>query len=294
MAQEVRAAEGFTGEACGSKEKGGEKGREESEGNRIADPRGNNPIGGIPMAVDPITGQETGEGVTVTPEPTMPPLDEAHMVTVPGPAKPEEEGVFEVKARGETHKMSKAEVLEYASKGFDYTQKTQELAPYREMRDFIEENPGAADAIVQLMQQGVPQQQAAQMVQQQAAPTGYPQQQQPQMDPGMDFVLNQVAGLQYQLESRDFQSKYPDAKIEDVAQYMLDRDLPNLEVAYRDMNYDEIARQAGVSRQSNLAQNQATAVEPGAQGPPDQIRVDPLKLSDAEVSELRKHYNLIE
>ena len=100
--------------------------------------------------------------------------------------------------------------------------------------------------------------------------------------------------MQFQLESQTFQSKHPDAKLEEVAQYMLDRNRDNLEDAYRDMNYDEIERQAALYRQEHQQQNQATAVEPGAQGPPDQIRVDPLKLSDAEVSELRKHYNLIE
>jgi len=297
MAQEVWATKGITGKAEGSKEKGGEKGREENEGNRVTDPR-ENILGGILMAVDPVTGQEVpagtqGEGVAITPQPPMPPLDEAHMVTVPGAAPPEDEGVFEVKARGETHKMSKAEVLEYASKGFDYTQKTQELAPYREMRDFIEDNPGAADAIVQLMQQGVPQQQAQQMVQQQAAPQGYPQQQQP-VDPSVDFLLNQVAELQFNMQSDQFTRNHPDAKLEEVAQYMLDHGKDSLEDSYRDMTYPELARQAELYRQANLAQNQANAVEPGAQGPPDQIRVDPRTLKPDQISEIAKRYNFIE
>ena len=289
MAQEVWATKGITGKAEGSKEKGGEKGREENEGNRVTDPR-ENILGGILMAVDPVTGQEVpagtqGEGVAITPQPPMPPLDEAHMVTVPGAAPPEDEGVFEVKARGETHKMSKAEVLEYASKGFDYTQKTQELAPYREMRDFIEDNPGAADAIVQLMQQGVPQQQAA--------PQGYPQQQQP-VDPSVDFLLNQVAELQFNMQSDQFTRNHPDAKLEEVAQYMLDHGKDSLEDSYRDMTYPELARQAELYRQANLAQNQANAVEPGAQGPPDQIRFQPRGATPDQISEIAKRYNFIE
>ena len=292
MAQEVWATKGITGKAEGSKEKGGEKGREENEGNRVADPR-ENILGGILMAVDPITGQETGEGVAITPEPTTPPLDEAHMVTVPGAAKPEEERIFEFKADGEMHKATEAELLELASKGVNYTRKMQELAPAREMRDFIEENPGAADAIVQLMQQGVPQQQATQMVQGQTAPQGYPQQQQP-VDPSVDFLLNQVAGMQFQMESDAFTRNHPDAKLEEVAQYMLDHGKDSLEDSYRDMTYPELARQAELYRQANLAQNQANAVEPGAQGPPDQIRFQPRGATPDQISEIAKRYNFIE
>ena len=254
------------------------------------------------MAVDPITGQEiaptgaAGQGEAIPPEPTIPtaPVSDG-MVTIPSAVKPDEEKLWEFQADGGMRKVNEEKLIELAQKGWNYTGQVQQLAPYKEMRDFIEENPGAADAIVSLMQQGVPQQRANQMVQEQAAPTGYPQQQmQPQMDPNFDFLLNQVAGVQFQLESQTFQSKHPDAKLEEVAQYMLDRNRDNLEDAYRDMNYDEIERQAALYRQEHQQQNQATAVEPGAQGPPDQIRVDPRKLTPEQISEIAKLYNFIE
>jgi len=255
------------------------------------------------MAVDPITGQEiaptgaAGQGEAIPPEPTIPaPLESDRMVTIPSAAKPDEERIWEFKADGEMRRMNEEQLVEAAKMGVNYTRNMQQLAPAKEMRDFIEENPGSAEVIsqvMQLMQQGVPQQQAIQMVQQQAAPTGYPQQQ--QVDPNIDFVINTVAGLQVQMESDAFKRNHPDANFDEVTDYMLaHEDIDSLETAYRDMTYPEIARQAELYRQSNLAQNQATAVEPGAQGPPDQIRVDPRKLTPEQISEIAKLYNFIE
>ncbi|MDD5245583.1 MAG: hypothetical protein PHU49_16355 [Syntrophorhabdaceae bacterium] len=245
---------------------------------------------GEPAQPAPAPAPEPAENPLATP------VANPNLVTVPGVAPPEtaqqqQERMLEFKARGEMQRLPESEVLDYASKGFDYTQKTQELAPYREMRDFIENTPGAADAIISLMNQGVPQQQAQQTVQQQMAPAGY--QQAP--DPGVNFLLDQVAGIQAQMEAQQFQGKYPQADFQKVVQHLADHpEIPTLELAYRDMSYDDVARQAGLTQQQQQAQRQQMAVEPGAQGPPESYQVDPLKLSPGQVSEVAKRYRLIE
>jgi hypothetical protein len=234
----------------------------------------------------------------VQPEPPvapMPPLDDASMVTLPPtPGQPQapEDRMLEIKYRGEMVQKPESEVIALAQQGFDYNTKMQELAPAKEMLDFVQNTPGAADAIVALMEQGVPQAQAQQAVQQQAQP-GYPQQQQ-QMDPAVNFLLNQVASVQSQMERQQFMGTHPQADFDSVVQHMVDREIPSLELAYRDMTYDDVAKAAGQNQQQQYAQRQQNSVEPGAQGPPRQDRIDPRKITPDQMPSVRDRYNLIE
>jgi hypothetical protein len=164
------------------------------------------------------------------------------------------------------------------------------------MRDFIENTPGAADAIITLMQGGMPQAQAQQMVANQMSgqqPDPY-NLQQPQMDPGINFLLEQVAGMQAQLESRDFSAKYPQADVNEVARFMQQNELPTLEAPYRVMTYDDLQRQTAAAQDNTAVQRQGTAVMPGAQGPPTQQVINPRDLTPEQMSEVAKRYNLIE
>jgi hypothetical protein len=247
---------------------------------------------------NPFEGQATPPSETVTPAPAVPevaPADPSRMVTVPSaePQATEQERYLEIKHRGEVKRVSEAEAIELAQKGYDYTTKTMELAPYKEMRDFIEQTPGAADAIISLMNQGVPQQQAQQQVYEQGQ--NYPQQYGAQPDPSVNFLVNEVANLQAQMEAQQFRGRHPEADFEKVVHHLMDHpEIPNLELAYRDLAYEDLSKQASLGQQQQQAQRQQTAVGPGAQGPPESYQVDPRKLTPQEVSDVAKRYRLIE
>jgi uncharacterized beta-barrel protein YwiB (DUF1934 family) len=237
----------------------------------------------------------TPPGESVAPAPTGPlstPVDDAHLVTVPGvEPQAQQERMLEIKRHGETRQVSEAEAIELAQKGWDYTQKMQEFAPYKEMRDFIEQTPGAADAIISLMNQGMPQQQAQQQVYNQNAGQYAP----PAQDPGVNYLVQEVANIQAQMEAQQFRGRHPEADFEKVVQHLIDHpEIPNLELAYRDISYEDLSRQASLGQQQQTAQRQQTAVGPGAQGPPESYRVDPRKLTDAEVHEVAKRYHFLE
>ncbi len=243
----------------------------------------------------PNAPQDAGtQGPTEGGSPPAAPADDSHLVTVPSAApQSEQDRLLEIKHRGETHKLTEAEVIELAQKGFDYTQKMQELAPAKEMRDFIESTPGAADAIITLMQQGISQQQAQQMVYEQApqAPQGYPQ----APDPGVNFLVSQLADVQAKMEAQEFRGRHPEADFEKVVHHLMQHpEIPNLELAYRDISYEDNARQIAQAQQQQTIQRQQTEVGPGAQGPPESYQVDPRKLTPEQTSAVRDRYNLIE
>lgn len=245
-----------------------------------------NPYEGI---IAPEGAPPPGEPIT-PPAATTPSIEDPGMVTLPG-AAPQAEKTWEIKADGQVHQMTEAELIEHAQKGIDYTRKMMDLGPAREMREFLERTPGAADALVYLVQNGVPPQAAMQQVQQQSQQ----QQPEPQMDPAVSFLMEKVGGLTYELEKRDFQSRFPDAKVEEVAQFAYEQNYPSLEAAYKVMKFDEVSRQAALSQQTTLTQRQGTAVEPGAQGPPQQIRVNPKELTPEQITQIGlQHYNLME
>jgi hypothetical protein len=235
---------------------------------------------------------------TGTQEPAVQqPLDEARMVTVPGaaPAPVETEPAerrIPIKRGSETREVSEAELKELAEKGWDYSEKTMELAPAREMLEWLEATPGAADLIVNLMQGGMPQAQAQQVAQQQMQPQGYPQP--PQQNPDVDFLVKELSELKANQMMQQFMGKHPEANFEKVVQHLTETGLDDLELAYRDMMYPELVKNQAQVQQQQQTQRASLEVQPGAAGGPDQYRVDPRKLNEAEIHEVAKRYRLIE
>jgi hypothetical protein len=240
---------------------------------------------GAPQIVAPVAPEATPQAVA----PVVPPPSD-NMVTLPSAAQGQEQKVFEVKADDQVYQMTEEEVLRAASGGIHFTKQQQELAPYKEMRDFVENTPGVDKAIIHLMQNGMPQE----LGYSQPAASPYTPQA-PQLDPTAQFLMQEVAGVRAELEQRDFTQRHPDADLNAVGNYMVTNNLPNLETAYKVLSFDDVQRQGAVAQQQNAQQRQNTALEPGAQGAPTQIQVDPRKLSHDEKSKIAaQHYNLIE
>jgi len=73
-------------------------------------------------------------------------------------AQPEQ--AYEIERNGQVVKVPYSEAKDYVSKGYDYTQKTQELAreraslaPYQEMATYLQSNPDKAQAIYNMLSQ---------------------------------------------------------------------------------------------------------------------------------------------
>jgi len=242
------------------------------------------------------------EGVPTLPEPAD------RMVTLPSPGTPEQQ-VHKVTADEQVHELTYDELLRAASGGLHFESQMEKLKPYKEMREFVETTPGAADALAYLLTQGMTPQQAMQEIapQQQgfqAPQQQYPQQpqyqQQPaQQDPAVGFLMQQVAGMQYQQDIAAFQAEFPEANLKEVEDFVTSKGLPpsaeSLSIAYKAMNYGTVNKAAAIAQQQNTLQRQRTAVETGAEGAPTTLRVNPHTLTPDQRTQIAvDHYNLIE
>lgn len=249
-------------------------------------------------APDPQVAPTSPEGT-----PPAAPQPPAETVTIPGgPGAPAQtpQQMHRVKVAGEYIEMPYEELLDKAAGGVHFTRQQQELAPVKELYDWLSGTPGAPEALAYLITNGVPQPGGPQVPQQAQQPgalggqppmeQGYPQ---PFSDPATRVLAEEIAEMKYQNEVANFQSAHPDADTKAVETYLLDNNLPTLEVAYRVMTYPDQQKAAALAQQQNAHQRQLTAIEPGAQGAPSQIQVNPHALTPDDRAKLSHNYNFL-
>lgn len=275
------------------------------------------------QAAGPAPGQAPEPTQQTPPAETGPPAAQAKqpdLVTIPSAAGAPQPQKYPVKADGTTYELSYDELVEAAAGGIHFTKQQQELAPIKELYDWLEATPGAPQAMIYLLQNGIPQQaipggmqQAPMMGQPPGAPQGgyAPPQasgygsppghgmplippgfgQQPPADPALQLLLNEVTDLKYDREKERFLGSHPDADLKAVEDFLVANDLPTLEAAYRVMTYEEKDRQAAIAQQQQ--KSQAINIEPGAEGPPHQLQVDVHNMSADERSGLARYYDFL-
>jgi hypothetical protein len=186
-------------------------------------------------------------------------------------AQPEPE-LIEVKVDGEVVKVPLDELKNGYSRTADYTRKAQALAaerealkPAQELYSYLQANPQAVQAIEQALSQ-------------QGAAGGF-QPGQPMTDPAMNQQLTsmqqQLADQTVQIEMMQFQRDFPDADVNKVMDFAVNRQIPNLTDAYKALMYDELRSQGPAQVQQAIQQGQAAQVETrGANQPPPSQTID--------------------
>lgn len=131
--------------------------------------------------------------------------------------------LFDIIHNGQTHQLSREDMIKQAQQGFDYTQKTQKLAEQQkglehltQLDAFLSQNPELANAITSQIEAYINGGQAP-MAQEQMQPDPMAQlqaqyqQQFAQMQSELENLRNYQAMQLYEKDFNDLASKYPDA-----------------------------------------------------------------------------------
>ena len=230
---------------------------------------GRSPIDTGPNTVDfPVSGQPAVGGTPLNV--TLPGAQEP--ATPVGPPAPATEQTFQVTVQGQPVTVTLDELRQGYSRHEDYTRKTQELAqqreslqPYQELYDYLKENPAAAQTIADTLSN--------------YGQAGGAQPGQPYADPA---VKEQIGTLEKRLEMMEvneevarFRNTHPESNVDEVMKHALQRNIPNLEDAFKAMMYDRVVAQGptAFADAANI-KAQANVETRGAGQPPPSQTID--------------------
>lgn len=203
-----------------------------------------------------------------------------------------EEFLLEIKYNGEPQKLTKEQAAELASKGYDYTQKTQALKEReRELDDLVQfsnglqQNPEFAEYLARAIQDFYSQGQGNSNKQE---PTNQPSQYDISRDPRfvqlqrqLEEIQNHFGQQQYNTEFERLSEKYPDAKNQrgQIDELIQQKPGLNFEDAYFLLNrenlikqqQEDLARKSMMKKSARTQTKQQTSSNRGVESSGDDI-----------------------
>lgn len=212
----------------------------------------------LPLDLQYFAEGDQPEGFLLEPQPTPEPQNFG-MIEPPAPV---ESSTYKVKHNGQEMDMTIDQLIENAQKGFDYTQKSQQVSQWLQFEEQLKNDPEFANYLAQSIDQyGQPQGNPYNQAPQQAQIN--PQEQQLRL---MEQQLQQLQGYLFSQETdrqfNDFASKNPDAveQRDQLEKFLNENPKLNYEDAYFLLNREKLMQQQAQQFTDNQMNKQKARV----------------------------------